>query len=256
VKILLANLSETADSAEAILSASFAFHGLVADIWQLNDISADELRQILVESPVEGMCLGGSLRREVAEMCDHLEGDARALGWVDSARSSHRGLIGDNTSVLALELGMSERRMWPSAASQVLVLGDSDWAQSAALGFSRVPALQVVFATEHAARRDETHIGWNDPAFHSRLADADLVVDTTNLAVADLPFTAGELPARCNIALTATGSRADEVVTATAAVHRNVMNGDEILLASMMLCFSRWTDIQPPPTTAGREAMK
>jgi shikimate 5-dehydrogenase len=256
VKILLANLGETADAAEAILSASFAFEGLLADIWQLDDISADELRQLLVESPVDGICLGGSLRREVAAICDNLEGDARSLGWVDSARSSQRGLIGDNTSVLALELGMSERRMWPSSASQVLVLGDGDWAQSAALGFARVPTLRVAFATEHVAVRDESHISWREPAFRNRLADADLLVNTTGLALEDLPFTAGELPARCNIALTGIGPGVDEIVTASADVHRNVMKGDEILLASMMLCFSRWTDIQPPPTTAGREAMK
>jgi len=256
MKILLANMAETADAAEAVLAASFQFEGLIADIWQLNDISASELRQLLIDSPVEGICVGGKLRRELPAMCDHLEGDARTLGWIDSARSSRNGLIGDNTSTLALELGLSQRRMWPSAANQVLVLGEGYWTQSAALCFSKMPTLRVTFAGERVSVRDDTHLSWHDPAFHVRLADADLVLNNTDLALADLPFVARELPARCGVASTAIGPQADAIVTAVAGVHRNVMNGDEFLLASMMLCFSRWTDIQPPPTSVAREALK
>jgi shikimate 5-dehydrogenase len=256
MKILLVNLAEAADAAEAVLSASFQFEGMVADIWQLNDVTAADLRQIFTDSPVDGVYVGGGLRRELAAMCDELEGDARTLGSIDSVRAGRGTLIGDNTSALALELGMSERRMWPRTSGQVLVLGEGEWAQSAALAFSRVSTLRVAFATERVTVRDEFHMSWNEPAFHNRLADADLLLNTTDLPLADLPFTPGELSSRCNVACTGVGTAVDEIVTAIAGVHRNVMNGDEILLASMMLCFSRWTDIQPPPTGVAREALK
>jgi shikimate 5-dehydrogenase len=256
VKILLANLGETADAMESILAASFQFEGLVADIWQLNEISAGEVREILVDSPVDGICVGGRLRRELAAICDTVEGDARTLGWIDSARSSQGRLIGDNTSATALELGMSQRRMWPSSSSQVLVLGEGDSAQSVALAFSRVPTLRVTFAVESLSVRDQSHMSWRDPAFHNQLADVDLLVNTTELALADLPFVPDELPARCSVACTGISPQVDTIVAAIAGVHRNVMPGDEILLASMMLCFSRWTDIQPAPTAAAREALK
>jgi shikimate 5-dehydrogenase len=256
MKILLINLAETADAVEAMLSASFNFEEIACDLWQLHDVSASDVQRILSEADVDGFCVGGPLRRELTTVCGELEGDARVMGWIDSARPGGDGLIGDNTSVLALELGMSEEKMWPKVSSKVMVLGEGDWADSFSFGLSRVPGVQVVFAAEQVEVVDTSHMSWRDERFRATLSDADLVVNTTDLSLSDLPFTARELPQRCALACTGIGLKADEIVAEITGAHRYAMNGSEILLASTMLCFSRWTGIQPSPSSVAREALR
>jgi shikimate 5-dehydrogenase len=256
VKILLVNLGDAADLVDAMLMACFNFEGLSAEVWQLDNVSMQDVNEVLKAGDIDGLCVDGPLRRELMAACGELEGDARAMGWIDSARPGGNRLIGDNTGVLALELGMSHAKMWPKVASKVLVLGSGDRADTVAHALAHVPQLQIVVATDGASGRIKGNIGWRDEAFRATLADADLIVNTTDLALGDLPFTIRELPQRCGFACTGIGERADEIVAHIGSAHRHAMTGTEILLASTMLCFSRWTGIQPAPSSVARGVLR
>ena len=264
MKILLAGLGDKSETYAVILQAAFDYQSIDCELIEEPGISAEQVQDLLPKD-FYGASVGGELTQSLFAACTVHEGDALSLGGVNLLTVTDDGIAGDHVGSLAFELGTSEMKMWPASRCRAVVVGDGQEAAVAVHSLSHVPTGEIVVS----AASPEGRPGWFsevDPSVNlsfeewagqelaASIAAADVVVNTTQIALAELPFSIRELPMRCEMICTETGAGASEIVAEVHGAHRRAMDGAEIDIAAAMLSFGRWTHIQPPPYNVAREA--
>jgi shikimate dehydrogenase len=193
----------------------------------------------------------------MAARCDSLEGDAEALGVVNTIAVRGGRLIGMTTDADGFELALSEARMWPRQGATALVLGAGGAAAAVALALTRVPLLRLRIAARNPdaatslAQRlrgsgDVAIVAWDQGSITREGAHAAIVVNATSAGLPSLPFDPRTLPAACRVVDIRYQPRPVDVVSVALASGHRATDGLEMLLQQGLLSFAIWTGISAP----------
>lgn len=231
--------------------------------YEIVDISAPQLPAVLRDLRA-GRWRGANVtipyKQALAPACDELGPDAAATGAVNTLTVEADGrLIGDNTDAAGFELGLSTHRLWPLPGASAVVVGAGGAAAAVVLALSRAPVRRttVVARRINVARALVDRLGaagigdltialWDEDYLGPTLAQADIVVNATPGALADMPFIPASLPASCTVADVRYRPRPVDLVVAAHDAGLRACDGVEMLLQQGMLSFRRWTDDEPP----------
>jgi shikimate dehydrogenase len=231
--------------------------------YQLVDVAAEGLPGVLRDLRAgrwHGANVTTPYKYALAAACDELEGDAAAVGAVNTITATADGqLIGDNTDATGFEMGLSAHRLWPLPGSRALVVGAGGVAAAVVLALTRVPVARVTVVARqiNSARTLIERVGesvdcdlavalWDEDFLERLLATADIIVNATSAGVADMPFTPARLQASCTVADVRYRPRPVDLVEAAARAGLRSCDGVEMLLHQGMLSFHRWTGDEPP----------
>jgi shikimate dehydrogenase len=188
----------------------------------------------------------------VMEHLDGVEGEASAVGAVNTICRQDGRLLGLNTDVVGLRAALAEVGADPSGAS-ALVLGVGGSARAAAVALAGAQITYVARRPEVAGPLNPV-LAWDDPAWHRLAASADVLVNATPLgrqgepalppgvepagAVVDLVYAPGGTP----------------LTALAASLGRPCADGWSILVAQGAAAFAAWTG-RPAPIAAMTAAL-
>lgn len=235
--------------------AAFAAAGLADWDYEIRDVPPEELGAAVAglrEPGYAGANVTIPHKVRVMEHLDGLEGEAPAVGAVNTIARRGDELVGLNTDVDGLRAALQEVGVTPSG-HRALVLGAGGSARAAAAALRGAEVIYVARRPE-AAGPLQPVVAWEDPAWHDLAARADVLVNATPLgrhgeaalppgvepggAVVDLVYARGGTP-----------------LTALAAgLGRPCADGWTILLAQGAAAFTAWTG-RPAPVAAMAAAL-
>jgi shikimate dehydrogenase len=186
----------------------------------------------------------------VAELCDELSPEAKAIGAVNCLQPIEGGLVGHNTDAGGFADGLAEAGFKPRG-KRAVILGAGGAARAVAYGLREASAIEVI-----ARRPNEVSWArcapWTDDSLRESFARADLVVDCTPSgldASTDESF-ASALPidALASGAWVATlvYHRPTELLKRAAARGHSTVDGKAMLVHQGARAFTLWTG-QPAP---------
>jgi shikimate dehydrogenase len=236
--------------------AAFAAAGLQDWDYELCDVAPEALAGA-VEQLRDRSYAGANVtiphKVHVMDYLDRVEGEARHVDAVNCIARRDSELVGINTDVVGVRAALAGVGVDPTGATAlVLGVGGSARAVAVALGGARVTFV---------ARRPETAgplapvMAWDDPAWHSLAARADVLVNATPLgrhretvlpegleprgAVVDLVYARGGTP----------------LTELAAQLGRPCADGWTILVAQGAAAFTAWTG-RPAPVEAMTAALE
>lgn len=136
-------------------------------------------------------------KQEIVPLLDRVDDDARLIGAVNTVVVRENELIGYNTDGLGFIHSLKEDLWFDPAGKEVLLFGAGGACRAAVVALLRAGvggltlvnrnldrAIQLVerVAPQFPGQAMQV-LGFKDPAFHDRLSQADLVVNTTSVGL-------------------------------------------------------------------------
>jgi shikimate dehydrogenase len=240
----------------AMQSAAFRASGLNWT-YELVDVPADRLPQA-VEALREPGAMGANVtiphKVAVMSLLDGLEGEARAVGAVNTVRRESGRLVGSNTDVAGLREAVAAVGVEPHGAD-VVVLGAGGSARAAAVALAGARLCFVARRPEATAGLAGVALAWDDPNWLVRARHADLLVNATPLGRrGEMPLRPAALPPRGAVIDLVYVNGGTPLVRRARGLGLRCVDGWAVLLAQGAAAFQAWTGL-PAPIDAMRAAL-
>jgi shikimate dehydrogenase len=237
--------------------AAFDAAGLEGWTYELADVPPGEL-PAAVESLRGDEFAGANVtiphKLAVMERLDALERDALAAGAVNTVRRDGRRLVGSNTDVAGIAAALAKVGLAPRGA-RVLVLGGGGSARAAAVALA---GAELSFAARTPTRAHSLPgrvYAWDDPAWRTEAAGADLLLNTTPLGRhGETPLDPAQLPRAGAVIDLVYVKGGTPLVTEARARGLRAADGWAVLLAQGAAAFEAWTG-RAAPVEAMRQAL-
>ncbi|TMF88111.1 MAG: shikimate dehydrogenase [Chloroflexi bacterium] len=235
--------------------AAFTAAGLRGWDYRIHDVAPEGLGgavALLREAEYAGANVTIPHKVRVMEHVDGVDGEASAVGAVNTICRQEGRLVGMNTDVVGLRAALAEVGVDPVGAP-ALVLGAGGSARAAAVALAGARVTYVARRPE-AAGPLKPVLAWDDPAWHRLAASADVLVNATPLGrQGEAALPPGVEPGGAVIDLVYV--RGGTPLTALAAsLGRPCADGWSILVAQGAAAFTAWTG-RPAPIAAMTAAL-
>jgi shikimate dehydrogenase len=190
----------------------------------------------------------------VMALLDELEGDAVAVGAVNTIRREADRLVGSNTDVVGVRVALGAVGVEPAGARAV-VLGVGGSARAAAVALEGANVTFVARRPEAGAGLPGTVVDWGDPTWAALARHADVVVNATPLGRrGEMPLRPAHLPPRGAIVDLVYVDGGTPLVRRARRLGLRCVDGWSVLLAQGAAAFQAWTSLDAP-VDAMREAL-
>ena len=182
----------------------------------------------------------------VMSLLDGFEGEAEAVGAVNTIRTQGGRLVGSNTDVIALREALAAVGVEAHGAEAVILgAGGSARAAAAALGGARI--CFVARRPAAAAGLAGVALAWDDPNWLVRARHADVLVNATPLGRhGEMPLRPGVLPPRGAVIDLVYVPGGTPLVRRARQLGLRCADGWDVLLAQGAAAFQAWTGLQAP----------
>jgi shikimate dehydrogenase len=225
--------------------------------YELADVPPDRLPgavAALREPAAAGANVTIPYKVAVMPMLDGVEGDAAAVGAVNTIRRDGGRLVGSNTDVTGVRVALGAVGVEPAGARAV-VLGVGGSARAAAVALLGAELTFVARRPEAGAGLPGPVVDWGDPTWHRLARHADLVVNATPLGRrGEMPLRPAHLPPRGAVVDLVYVAGGTPLVRRARQLGLRCVDGWSVLLAQGAAAFQAWTSL-PAPIDAMREAL-
>jgi shikimate dehydrogenase len=190
----------------------------------------------------------------VMPMLDDLEGEARAVGAVNTIRREGGRLVGSNTDVAGVREALAAAGV-ESQGAAVVILGAGGSARAAAVAVAGARICVVARRPEAAAGMTGETFAWDDPNWLARARHADLIINATPLGRrGEMPLRPAALPPRGAVIDLVYVRGGTPLVRRARQLGLRCVDGWTVLLAQGAAAFQAWTG-RPAPIDAMRAAL-
>lgn len=189
----------------------------------------------------------------VMPLLDELEGDATAVGAVNTIRRRDGRLIGSNTDVTGVRVALGAVGVEPSGARAV-VLGVGGSARAAGVALRGADVTFVARRPEVGAGLPGRVVAWSEP-WEALARHADVVINATPLGRrGEMPVRPAHLPVRGAVVDLVYVDGGTPLVRRARQLGLRCVDGWSVLLAQGAAAFQAWTSL-PAPVEAMRSAL-
>jgi shikimate dehydrogenase len=189
----------------------------------------------------------------VMSLLDELEGDAVAVGAVNTIRRDGDRLVGSNTDVTGVRVALGAAGVEPAGA-HVVVLGVGGSARAAGVALRGADVTFVARRPEVGAGLPGRVLAWSD-AWQPLVRRADVVLNATPLGRrGEMPLRPANLPPRGAVIDLVYVEGGTPLVRRARQLGLRCVDGWSVLLAQGAASFQAWTS-RSAPLDAMREAL-
>lgn len=237
------------------------------------DVDAAGFREALARlrsGEADGANVTIPYKRAAAAACDRLEGDARALGAVNTLVGRGGELTGHNTDAAGLEAALRHQRLWPAPGQggfDAVVMGAGGAAAAAGLVLLRAGAARLTVAARRRQAAEETAsllgalaaggaavTGASLDDLGRLLPGAGWLVNATPAGAAELGVEVTMLHPSAVVVDLRYRPRPVDLAAAASAAGLRAADGLEMLLRQGMDSLRLWSG-RPPAVDAARRAL-
>jgi len=237
-------------------SAAFRAAGLDWS-YELVDVPAARLPEAvraLREPDARGANVTIPHKVAVMPLLDEIDGEARAVGAVNTIRSQDGRLAGSNTDVAGIREALAVAGVEPHG-SDVVILGAGGSARAAAVAVAGSRICVVARRPEAGAGLSGVILAWDDPSWPVRARHADLIINATPLGRrGEMPLRPAALPPRGAVIDLVYVRGGTPLVRRARQLGLRCVDGWTVLLAQGAAAFQAWTG-RPAPIDAMRAAL-
>jgi shikimate dehydrogenase len=243
-------------------NAAFEAAGIDAR-YELMEIEPDEVEGAVAAARGPdwlGLGVTAPYKRVVAELCDEVEPDAKAIGAVNNVvRTGDGRLVGFNSDAPGFRAGVELALGRPINGLAVVVAGAGGAAHAVVHALLTAGARHVTIGNRTAAAAAAlaerfgrlggvagvAGVGLDDPAFVEALRSADLAVNATTVGMIDpgLTLPVDELPDAATVFDLVYVPPETPLLRAARERGLRSANGSEMLIAQAAIAFERWTGV-------------
>jgi shikimate dehydrogenase len=255
MRVVLLGHGISYSASPAMHSAAFRAVGLDWT-YELADVPLERLPEVV--SGLRGPDAAGANvtiphKMAVIPLLDELEGDAAALGAVNTIRRDGDRLVGSNTDVTGVRVALGAVGVEPAGARAV-VLGVGGSARAAGVALAGAEVTFVARRPEAGAGLPGRVVAWDD-AWEPLVRHADVVLNATPLGRrGEMPLRPAHLPPRGAVVDLVYVEGGTPLIRRARQLGLRCVDGWSVLLAQGAAAFQAWTSL-PAPLEAMREAL-
>lgn len=223
--------------------------------YEIQDVARDELPGAvdrLRSHEMAGANVTIPYKVSVIPLLDEIEGQALAVGAVNTIRKADTRLIGTNTDVEGVRAGLADAQV-EVQGQDVVVLGAGGSARAVAAALA---GARIFFVARHEAQMPGPVLPWSGPEWRALARRAALVVNATPLGrLGEMPLEPGDLPRQGAVLDLVYLAGGTPLLRAAAGAGLRTVDGWAVLAWQGAAAFEAWTG-RPAPVAAMREALE
>ncbi len=247
MRVVLLGHGISYSASPAMHAAAFRAAGL-AWTYELADVPPDRLSDAVAalrQPDAAGANVTIPYKVAVMSLLDELEGDAVAVGAVNTIRREGARLVGSNTDVTGVRAALGAAGVEPAGARAV-VLGGGGSARAAGVALEGADVTFVARRPDLGAGLRGRLVAWGEP-WQPLVRHADVVLNATPLGRrGEMPLRPANLPPRGAVIDLVYVEGGTPLVRRARQLGLRCVDGWSVLLAQGAAAFQAWTSLAAP----------